>query len=101
MYHVRDLCGLRLGLLPLGQRAWGAWPRPTTPRDVQSVACSQTLFLRLQCKNSAVCSADCQRDQPREARIAAGQQKARTREEDDVVVDGRADPLAPHRHALT
>ena len=68
---------------------------------VQSVACSQTLFLRLQCKNSAVCSADCQRDQPREARIAAGQQKARTREEDDVVVDGRADPLAPHRHALT
>lgn len=98
MYHVRVLCGLRLGLLPLGHIGGLGHDRR---RHVQSVACSQTLFLRLQCKNSAVCSADCQRDQPREARIAAGQQKARTREEDDVVVDGRADPLAPHRHALT
>lgn len=99
MYHVRVLCGLRLGLLPLGRG--GLATDATCTECGQVVACSQTLFLRLQCKNSAVCSADCQRDQPCEARIAAGQQKARTREEDDVVVDGRADPLAPHRHALT
>ena len=33
MYHVRDLCGLRLGLLPLGHGGLGPTSaRPTTPR---------------------------------------------------------------------